>query len=81
MDISKEQHKIEEEQGHKEQGYKEQEEKQTKPKVCATKDDLILHIKEWIKLDNDIIKLKSQVKEKNNKKKRIDRNISKRNEK
>ncbi len=35
----------------------------TKPK--QTKEELIITIKEWIKLDNEIIKLKSDIKEKN----------------
>lgn len=43
-------------------------EETTKQKV-NTKDELILNIKEWIKLDNDIIKLKSEIKERTNKKK------------
>jgi hypothetical protein len=55
----------------KEEQKDKQKDKQIKPKVCATKDELILYIKEWIKLDNDITKLKSQVKENNNKKKEL----------
>lgn len=47
---------------------------QSKPKV-STKDELILNIKEWIKMDNEITKLKAEVKEKTNKKKRINRII------
>jgi len=43
---------------------------ETKPKV-STKDELILNIKEWIKMDNEISKLKSEVKEKTNKKKEL----------
>ncbi len=43
---------------------------QTKPKV-STKDELIFNIKEWIKIDNEITKLKAEVKEKNNKKKEL----------
>jgi hypothetical protein len=46
-------------------------ETQNKPKVCVTKEDLITHIKEWIKIDNDITNLKTQVKEKTNKKKEL----------
>ena len=42
----------------------------TKPKV-STKDELILNIKEWIKIDNEITKLKAVVKEKMNKKKEL----------
>jgi len=43
---------------------------QTNPKV-STKDELILNIKEWIKMDNEITKLKAEVKEKTNKKKEL----------
>jgi hypothetical protein len=46
------------------------EEQLTKPKV-STKDELILNIKEWIKMDNDINKLKYEVKDKTNKKKEL----------
>ena len=34
-----------------------------------SKDQLIIHIKEWIKIDNELIKLKHDVKERNTKKK------------
>ena len=34
-----------------------------------TKDQLIIHIKDWVKIDNEIIKLKNDIKDKNNKKK------------
>ena len=43
---------------------------QSKPKL-TTKEELILNIKEWIKMDNDITKLKAEVKEKTNKKKEL----------
>jgi hypothetical protein len=43
---------------------------ETKPKV-NTKDELIFNIKEWIKMDNEITKLKAEVKMKNNKKKEL----------
>ena len=43
---------------------------QSKPKV-STKDELILNIKEWIKMDNEITRLKAEVKEKTNKKKEL----------
>ena len=39
-----------------------------KPKV-STKDELILNIKDWIKIDNEIIKLKSEIKDKTKNKK------------
>ena len=42
-----------------------------------SKDQLIIHIKEWIKIDNELIKLKNDVKERNTKKKNIDRTIGK----
>jgi uncharacterized small protein (DUF1192 family) len=38
------------------------------PNINA-KDELICNIKEWIKMDNEITKLKAEVKEKTNKKK------------
>lgn len=41
----------------------------------STKDELILNIKEWIKIDNEITKLKSDVKDKNNKKKEITQSL------
>ena len=46
------------------------EEEAAKPKL-NTKDELILNIKEWIKIDNEITKLKAVVKEKMNKKKEL----------
>ena len=42
-----------------------------KQKTNLKKDDLIVYIKEWIKIDNDIINLKTQVKQKNTKKKEL----------
>ena len=36
-----------------------------------TKEQLINNIKEWIKIDNEIAKLKSEIKERNNKKKTL----------
>ena len=36
-----------------------------------SKDQLIVHIKEWIKIDNEIIKLKNDIKERNTKKKTL----------
>lgn len=43
---------------------------QTKPNL-NTKEELIIIIKEWIKMDNEISKLKAEVKEKTNKKKKL----------
>ncbi len=40
-----------------------------------TKDELILNIKEWIKLDTDITKLKSEIKERTNKKKQLTQSL------
>jgi hypothetical protein len=37
----------------------------------STKDELILNIKEWIMMDNEITKLKTEIKEKTNKKKEL----------
>jgi hypothetical protein len=53
----------------KEDEIKEQQELNTKSPL--TKDELILHIKEWIKIDNEIISMKTQVKEKTIKKKEL----------
>ena len=55
MDIKNEEEKIEQ---------------LTKPKV-NTKEELIINVKEWIKMDNDITKLKEEVKYKTNKKKEL----------
>lgn len=49
---------------------KEPKEKKNIQKVVA-KDELILNIKEWIKIDNEINKLKIEVKERTNKKKQL----------
>lgn len=49
---------------------KEDKEQIVKPKV-STKDELIMNIKEWIKMDNEITKLKADVKEKTSKKKEL----------
>lgn len=53
-----------------EQEKEEIKEQLVKPKV-STKDELIMNIKEWIKMDNEITKLKAEVKEKTNKKKEL----------
>ena len=49
---------------------KETKEQIPKPKP-NTKDELIANIKEWIKMDNEITKLKAEVKDKTNKKKEL----------
>ena len=41
----------------------------------VTKEELVTIIKEWIKIDNDIKKIKNEVKEKNNKKKILTENL------
>ena len=38
-------------------------------KKVNTKEELIMNIKEWIKIDSDITRLKAEVKEKTQKKK------------
>ena len=40
-----------------------------------TKEQLVNNIKEWIKMDNEISQLKSEIKEKNNKKKTLTTNL------
>jgi len=45
--------------------------KQSKPKTSSSKDELINNIKEWIKIDNELAKLKAETREKTNKKKQL----------
>jgi hypothetical protein len=40
-------------------------------KKLNTKEELICNIKEWIKIDNDIVKLKTEIKDKTNMKKTL----------
>ena len=40
-----------------------------------TKEQLVNNIKEWIKMDSEILELKSQIKDKNNKKKLLTENL------
>jgi hypothetical protein len=54
----------------KEQQQQQQQQQIPKPKT-NTKDELIANIKEWIKMDNEITKLKAEVKDKTNKKKEL----------
>jgi hypothetical protein len=42
-----------------------------------TKDQLVNNIKEWIKIDNEITKLKSEIKDRNNKKKSLTEDLVK----
>ena len=44
---------------------------QTNNKQLNTKEELITNIREWIKIDNDIAKMKADIKEKTNKKKTL----------
>jgi hypothetical protein len=44
-------------------------------KKVNTKEELILNIKEWIKIDSDITRLKAEVKEKNQKKKELTQSL------
>jgi hypothetical protein len=46
-------------------------EKQPEKTTKSVKDELISNIKEWIKLDNEITKMKQEIKEKNTKKKEL----------
>ena len=46
------------------------EEKEKEAKM-NTKEELILNIKEWIKMDTEITKLKADIKAKTNKKKQL----------
>jgi len=40
-----------------------------------TKEQLVVNIKEWIQIDNEIAKLKAEIKERNNKKKLLTTNL------
>lgn len=40
-----------------------------------TKEQLVNNIKDWIKMDSEILELKSQIKDKNNKKKLLTENL------
>jgi len=40
-----------------------------------TKEQLVNNIKEWIKMDNEIVQLKTEIKERNNKKKTLTENL------
>jgi prolyl oligopeptidase PreP (S9A serine peptidase family) len=48
---------------------KKQNEGEITNRVVSTKDELIFNIKEWIKMDNELTKLKQEIKDKTNKKK------------
>jgi len=53
----------------------EEEKQQIVDKSKSTKEELITNIKEWIKIDNDIAKLKTDIKEKTNRKKSLTENL------
>ena len=53
----------------------EQQQQQIIDKPKSTKEELITNIKEWIKIDNDIAKLKTDIKEKTNRKKSLTENL------
>ena len=53
----------------------QQQQQQIVEKPKSTKEELITNIKEWIKLDNDIAKLKTDIKEKTNRKKSLTENL------
>jgi len=53
----------------------EQQQQQISEKSKSTKEELITNIKEWIKIDNDIAKLKTDIKEKTNRKKSLTENL------
>ena len=48
---------------------------ETKEQIVTTKEQLINNIKEWIKIDNEIAQLKTEIKERTNKKKSLTENL------
>lgn len=55
----------------------EEKETMTDSKIKNTKDELIINIKEWIKLDNELTKIKLEMKEKTNRKKKLTESLVK----
>lgn len=51
--------------------------KQQQPQLqpSSSKEELIANIREWIKIDNDIAKMKADIKDKTNKKKSLTENL------
>ena len=58
-----------------EEKQQQQQQQQIVEKPKSTKEELITNIKEWIKIDNDIAKLKTDIKEKTNRKKSLTENL------
>jgi hypothetical protein len=58
-----------------EQTQQQQQQQQLADKTKSTKEELITNIKEWIKIDNDIAKLKTDIKEKTSRKKSLTENL------
>ena len=48
---------------------------ENKEQILNTKEQLVNNIKEWIKIDNEIASLKTEIKEKTNKKKTLTENL------
>lgn len=55
----------------------EEEKETTNNSKMNTKDELIMNIKEWIKLDSELTKMKSEIKEKTNRKKKLTESLVK----
>lgn len=48
---------------------------ESKEQIVNTKEQLVANIKDWIKIDNEISQLKSEIKERTNKKKLLTENL------
>jgi hypothetical protein len=48
---------------------------ESKEQIFNTKEQLVANIKDWIKIDNEISQLKSEIKERTNKKKLLTENL------
>jgi hypothetical protein len=48
---------------------------ESKEQILNTKEQLVNNIKEWIKMDNELSQLKSEIKDRNNKKKTLTENL------
>jgi hypothetical protein len=53
----------------------EEHNKQTPIQQSSSKEELVANIREWIKIDNDIAKMKADIKDKTNKKKTLTENL------